>query len=466
MYDENSIFSLDIIINLIDDFYKHFFIKNPKLLEFLKKIDKTYYFVLDKRNIDYEDGLNRIACIKKDYPNSPFNKIKELKQANLSMEVFAYLDPIIAISINNTNNNILISSQKLAIKQRSNGNIEIFFIDKRYYESIALNNDGSIFSIVRQKKYLLNSFYKIIKRINTPYEELILAYLKIFYDSNLLKEILKDYNNLPLIDISIVKMLKCSTKQALIESLIKSRVPFNLNRLHFIVGYSFAYYILYYFFNTNLINKKDYCKLYENALYISSLIQDENYITTFEKNNKIIDILQIYYLCRFYNLTDISDEYISSTYSQQSITIKDYIEMSKSNGVQINLNIKSFKRLTKEHNKLVERFIRSKYNEPNTPLKIHRKFNKLSLDSDYKRIEDTYSLYLEGEIQNHCVYSYRNKIDSGKCVIYTTDYENKKYTIEITKNNRNFVLEQIRGKYNSDAPLELKTLINQKLNNK
>lgn len=232
--------------------YKNFFIKNPKLLEFLKKIDKTYYFVLDKRNIDYKDGLNRIACIKKDYPNSPFNKIKELKQANLSMEVFAYLDPIIAISINNTNNNILISSQKLAIKQRSNGNIEIFFIDKR---------------------------------------------------------------------------------------------------------------------------------------------------------------------------------------------------------------------LIKEHNKLVERFIRSKYNEPNTPLKIHRKFNKLSLDSDYKRIEDTYSLYLEGEIQNHCVYSYRNKIDSGKCVIYTTDYENKKYTIEITKNNRNFVLEQIRGKYNSDAPLELKILINQKLNN-
>lgn len=92
-------------------------------------------------------------------------------------------------------------------------------------------------------------------------------------------------------------------------------------------------------------------------------------------------------------------------------------------------------------------------NELNTPLKIHRKFNKLSLGSDYKIIEDTYSLFLEGEIQNHCVYSYRNKIDSGKCVIYTTDYENKKYTIEITKNNRNFVLEQIKGKYNSDAPL-------------
>ena len=64
-------------------------------------------------------------------------------------------------------------------------------------------------------------------------------------------------------------------------------------------------------------------------------------------------------------------------------------------------------------------------------------------------------LYLEGQMQQNCVYSYLNYIEKGESVIFSfVDSDNKRFTIEIYMTDGKYYINQFSGKYNSKEGTE------------
>ena len=160
----------------------------------------------------------------------------------------------------------------------------------------------------------------------------------------------------------------------------------------------------------------------------------------------------------------LNDESASDLYDDD-ITglIEDYFNSSFTLGLEdkLNYNISTMKALNKRHDHLVRLLAEMDFKKYQAKKNIELKepknspFKKFDLPVKFKRIKSAEELYLEGVIQHNCVFSYLNKINHGKCVIYTCIYEEKKYTLEITYENNKFTLAQLRGSCNSEPPGEI-----------
>lgn len=143
--------------------------------------------------------------------------------------------------------------------------------------------------------------------------------------------------------------------------------------------------------------------------------------------------------------------------------IGDYFNSSFTLGLEhkLNYNISTMKALNKRHDHLVRLLAEMDFKKYQSKNSIELKepknspFKKFDLPDKFKRIQSAEELYLEGVIQHNCVFSYLDKINNGKCVIYTCVYEEKKYTIEITYENNKFTLAQLMGPCNSEPPEEI-----------
>lgn len=137
--------------------------------------------------------------------------------------------------------------------------------------------------------------------------------------------------------------------------------------------------------------------------------------------------------------------------------LSDYCSMVIKMKKKLNMKIKSVKKLISEHNMLAIEY-RSKYTKT---IKIPKDsiFLKLKLPEKYKLITTKKALIEESVVNEHCVSTYDTEINKSKCAIYTTFYNNKRYTIEIrfrkTAKKIHFYVNQCYGKRNSDAPREL-----------
>jgi len=79
-------------------------------------------------------------------------------------------------------------------------------------------------------------------------------------------------------------------------------------------------------------------------------------------------------------------------------------------------------------------------------------------------INDKQRLLTESIEMSHCVSSYAQRINNGDCAIFSINYSDAKYTLEVGISNNIYQLSQIRGKYNCSAPEELINSINQHFN--
>ena len=120
-----------------------------------------------------------------------------------------------------------------------------------------------------------------------------------------------------------------------------------------------------------------------------------------------------------------------------------------------NLGIKSMKSILKRHNDLIPQYTAltamGKLKFPKDD-----KFKELRLPDNYELIKSAKRLKEEGVMQNNCVYSYLEDINLGRCVIYSTVYQGKRYTIEITAKKKGkkyqYYLAQIQG-YGNVTPV-------------
>lgn len=121
---------------------------------------------------------------------------------------------------------------------------------------------------------------------------------------------------------------------------------------------------------------------------------------------------------------------------------------------------KDFQSLQRYHDKLVrERSLKRIQGIPDRKLKISKKFKNLTDKlKESKRISKGFSvkvidnekrLFLEGQNQQNCVYTYLKSIESGKCLILSCKYKDKQYTAEIEIKDKKYHIRQFLGKYNS-----------------
>lgn len=73
----------------------------------------------------------------------------------------------------------------------------------------------------------------------------------------------------------------------------------------------------------------------------------------------------------------------------------------------------------------------------------------ISKDFSVEVIENEKRLFVEGQEQQNCVYSYLKNIESGKCLILSCKYKEKQYTAEINIKDKKYHIKQFLGKCNS-----------------
>lgn len=140
--------------------------------------------------------------------------------------------------------------------------------------------------------------------------------------------------------------------------------------------------------------------------------------------------------------------------------LQDTCRMANRLNEKINLAW-SVKRLTAEHDRLSRTYTHYIMKiEGNDPLKISPIYKEFAeFDKTYELIEDSGRLLAEGLIQQHCVASYKQHINSGVCAIFHI----KGYTAEIKKLGSRIFLEQFRGTKNCIPPLELRMDLQEKI---
>ena len=135
------------------------------------------------------------------------------------------------------------------------------------------------------------------------------------------------------------------------------------------------------------------------------------------------------------------------------------VEKTETNGIlQKLLKVEDAAGLERLHDKISKKY-RKKIAQEIVPreLDINEKFYKISEAfskdrelSFLKLITDEKELYDEGVMQENCVHSYVEEIESGICGIFSGIYKGRRYTVEIVRKGKLFECNQCLGRKNEN----------------
>lgn len=160
---------------------------------------------------------------------------------------------------------------------------------------------------------------------------------------------------------------------------------------------------------------------------------------------------------------------------RNKIILSDILKMAEkteTNGIlQKLLKVEDSAGLERLHDRISKKY-RKKIAQEIVPreLDINEKFYKISEAfskdrelSFLKLITDEKELYDEGVMQENCVHSYVEEIESGICGIFSGIYKGRRYTVEIVRKGKLFECNQCLGRKNKNdfSASELKRKIGQ-----
>lgn len=147
---------------------------------------------------------------------------------------------------------------------------------------------------------------------------------------------------------------------------------------------------------------------------------------------------------------------------RNKIILSDILKMAEkteTNGIlQKLLKVEDAAGLEMLHDRISKKY-RKKIAQEIVPreLDINEKFYKISEAfskdrelSFLKLITDEKELYDEGVIQENCVHSYVEEIESGICGIFSGIYKGRRYTVEIVRKGKRFECGQCLGRKNEN----------------
>lgn len=148
-----------------------------------------------------------------------------------------------------------------------------------------------------------------------------------------------------------------------------------------------------------------------------------------------------------------------TSFDMQAI-LRDMTRMACQTDKYLNLGIKSVNGIIRKHDELVPRYV-AITGKGELKFPKNNKFKNLKLPKKYELIKSSKRLKEEGIIQKHCVFSYLDRINQGTCVIYSTLYKDKRYTLEIRAKKQGkkykYYLAQIQG-YRNTTPIPNKLI--------
>ena len=138
----------------------------------------------------------------------------------------------------------------------------------------------------------------------------------------------------------------------------------------------------------------------------------------------------------------------------------DTLRMAKILGRKINCKWGA-KRLKEAHDDWSREITNIIYIGNDREMTIREEFKAFAEYSGFNLLTTTKEMYLEGKLNNHCVATYVNKVESLTSGIYHIDG----YTLEIRKewNLKHLTYGQFRGYNNTSAPTELRIMVEEKI---
>lgn len=168
------------------------------------------------------------------------------------------------------------------------------------------------------------------------------------------------------------------------------------------------------------------------------------YMIQFDKEMVVHTMRNIYK--EVYPLDDFVREFIIRYYIEKlgllnsrenRLLIHDYIRLYKDHELPISVNFKTANRLIREHNRLARLYREKEMSaEQSQPLIAENtKFAELRhmLPDEFEWITTTGRLFEEGNIQDNCVFSYRDIIRNDQSTIYHWSNDGRSYTIEFKR---------------------------------
>lgn len=315
---------------------------------------------------------------------------------------------------------------------------------------------------------------------NPIFKEFFLSQIK----TPIIKDIKRlDDKSLNCLKIDFALLNEVHNIQELMEKLFKKEFAFNLNKLDIFVALSFILAL-------NFIPAKEHNKLYQFLInkHLTNYERIKKYIKeTFENNEawkssqKDLMLLRgqaplalISHQRKKYqglNLLKLflADKFAMSLTKETIQLIEDYTRLAYMTKELINLNIKSLKRMQKEHDSLVS-ILNIKQIPKSKKLKIDTSFLDLKLPKNFKLLKNEKELYLQGLEHKNCVYTRKHRINQGLSAIYNLNLKEIDYTLELTKNRKNqFSIYELKERFNQTPPKEVSLYVKnilKELNNK
>ncbi|EAL7774521.1 hypothetical protein DVE54_06995 [Campylobacter upsaliensis] len=348
--------------------------------------------------------------------------------------------------------------------------------------------------IWHKEAYILKENKTIISKNKTNF--IINKYASTFLSNPIFKEfflsqiktpIIKDIKRLDDASLNCLKidfalLNEVHNIQELMEKLFKKEFAFNLNRLDIFVALSFILAL-------SFIPAKEHNKLYQFLInkHLISYERIKKYIKeTFENNEawkssqKDLMLLRgqaplalISHQRKKYQALNLLKLFLMDKLScntEETIQlIEDYTRLTYITKELINLNIKSLKRMQKEHDSLVS-ILNIKQIPKSKKLKIDTSFLDLKLPKNFKLLKNEKELYLQGLEHKNCVYTRKHRINQGLSAIYNLNLKEIDYTLELIKNRKNqFSIYELKERFNQTPPKEVSLYVKnilKELNNK
>ena len=396
--------------------------RNKTMLAAIKYMEKS------RRFIKYYN-LSSVIYIQVNSIKEEFNQIKNLEKLIENINE----DRKIVCKNENFYNFLIITFYESAIYIEM-GSSKYLELRKGYYQ---FKDEYSI-EARNRRGYYYPLTLKAIEQSNFLFYIFFRKYFLVLAKENLLiKDLLKEYTNKDfLMDVPIAFSLlkEAKNKKHLLEIKVKYKVPASLNKYPLSLSYTFLKSIKY------LKYKEDIPKLMEFVKVIFNKNSFKNILTRNKEIEKIKNFFKIYFC------------FTLKVDSYKERIIEDYINLCFLEKRKINLKIKSYKRIENEHNELA---MKNGLRGQRLEIRKDNPFLKLKFPDEFEMIKDVERLYQEGVLNRNCVFSYLDYINSGKCMIYSTIYEEERHTIEIGIEDNKFILKQIRTYANSEANSKL-----------
>lgn len=274
---------------------------------------------------------------------------------------------------------------------------------------------------------------------NTEYSDIIYFILDYFGNSHaLFTSIKKDLENgvIPL-PITLNEIWDFNNKQALIQHHCKNTpVPSVVNIYHLHFGYLLIKCKRY-------VSQDDWEKLF-------ILNDDFTHYLSFENPfGSIYDQIQLLFKIYYTYLFQTNNIFYDTS------IISDYIHLVWNSKLQkiFKLDIESCEDLIMEQNSIITQVSPRK----NSCILIPKnsRFNDINLPNTYERITSKRRLSLEINLNKYSLDTKEKLLKKDKCALYSTFYNNRRYTFVIKMRNKKFYLAEIFNKYDFHVPNEL-----------